>query len=145
MRKRITILLSSLLVLGGVLAAVALAQPSATSLQATLNVAQEVPKAKGAPAAAGGTFSGTLSGTTFRWKLSFQGLSGKVTAVHIHTGAKGKAGGVLIALCGAGCQSPVSGAALVSSTVANALKSGRTYVNVHTAKNPNGEIRGQIR
>ena len=145
MRKRISILLSALLVTGGAVAAVALAKPSVTSVKATLNVAQEVPKANGAPADAGGTFTGSVSGTTFKWKLTFQNLSGKVTAAHIHLGAKGKAGAVLLALCGAGCQSPVSGAALVSSTVANAIKAGKTYVNVHTAKNPNGEIRGQIR
>ena len=26
----------------------------------------------------------------------------------------------------------------------NLMEAGKTYVNVHTAKNPNGEIRGQI-
>jgi len=29
--------------------------------------------------------------------------------------------------------------------VLTALEAGRAYVNVHTAKNPAGEIRGQIR
>jgi hypothetical protein len=26
----------------------------------------------------------------------------------------------------------------------NLMQAGKTYVNVHTGKNPNGEIRGQI-
>ena len=34
------------------------------------------------------------------WKLTFAKLSGAATAAHIHLGAKGKAGNVLVALCG---------------------------------------------
>jgi hypothetical protein len=32
----------------------------------------------------------------------------------------------------------------VSAAVLAALESGRAYVNVHTPRNPGGEIRGQI-
>ena len=42
-------------------------------------------------------------------------------------------------LCGP-CHSPLSG----SATPTAALKAGKTYVNVHTAKSPGGEVRGQL-
>jgi hypothetical protein len=58
-------------------------------------------------------------------------------------GKAGKPGGVIVALC-ANCKSPVSGSAKVSAAVIKALNGGDAYVNVHTAKNPNGEIRGQV-
>jgi hypothetical protein len=70
-------------------------------------------------------------------------LTGPAAAAHIHSAPKGKAGPVIVALCGP-CKSPTSGVSRVTATVAKMLQSGDTYVNVHTAKNPNGEIRGQI-
>jgi hypothetical protein len=129
----------------GVLAAVAFGRPAASMpmYSAKLNTAQEVPAETGAPSNAGGTFSATLSGKTLKWKLTFHNLTGPATAAHIHMGAKGKAGGVIVALC-ANCKSPVSGSTAVSASVIKTLNGGGAYVNVHTAKNPNGEIRGQV-
>jgi hypothetical protein len=50
---------------------------------------------------------------------------------------------VIVPLCTA-CRSGAHGRTTVNESVLNALESGRTYVNVHTKKNPAGEIRGQI-
>jgi len=48
-----------------------------------------------------------------------------------------------VPLCGP-CQSPASGTANVSASVLEAMQTGGTYVNVHTAANAPGEIRGQL-
>ena len=93
---------------------------------------------------ASGKFTATVSGTTLTWKLTFGRLSGSATAAHIHSGVKGKAGPVLIPLCGP-CTSPASGTATVTASQVTDMASGKDYVNVHTGKNPNGEIRGQIK
>ena len=50
---------------------------------------------------------------------------------------------VIVPLC-APCRSGARGRATVDGSVLDALESGRSYVNVHTKKNPAGEIRGQI-
>jgi hypothetical protein len=55
----------------------------------------------------------------------------------------GKAGNVVIPLC-APCKSGVHGKATLSASLKRALAHHKLYVNVHTAKNPNGEIRGQL-
>jgi hypothetical protein len=129
----------------GALAAVAFGRPAMgmPMYSAKLNTAQEVPAETGASMHAGGTFSATLDGKTLKWKLTFHNLTGQATAAHVHMGAKGKAGGVIVPLCSP-CKSGVSGSSPVSSMVISALKDGMAYVNVHTAKNPNGEIRGQV-
>ena len=54
-------------------------------------------------------------------------------------GLRGVSGPVIMPLCGP-CHSPLSG----SATPTAALKAGKTYVNVHTAKSPGGEVRGQL-
>ena len=90
-----------------------------------------------------GALTGDIVGNKLKWKLTFKGLTGPAAAAHIHVGAKGKSGNVLIALCGP-CKSGISGTATVSAMALRDIKKGLTYVNVHTAKYPNGEIRGQL-
>jgi hypothetical protein len=113
-------------------------------LSARLTAAQEVPAPTGVPAVARGTFTGTLKGTRLTFKLTFRGLSGKAAAAHIHLGKPGKAGAVLVPLCGP-CTSGVSKTMTVSKKAHDAIERNLTYVNVHTAKNTAGEIRGQVK
>jgi hypothetical protein len=110
---------------------------------AKLTVAQEVPKQVVKNTAANGSFTATLSGTKLRFKLTFAKLTGPASAAHIHLGGMGKAGNVVVPLCGP-CKSPVSGTVTVSAALQKDFTKHLLYVNVHTAKNPNGEIRGQL-
>jgi len=140
------VLSGGLLAIAGLLAGVALAAGSASPMQfnAKLNSKQEVPNPRGEPVRAGGSFTATLTGTTLRWKLTYSHLSGAGTAAHIHSGAKRKPGPVLVPLCGPCAATSAGTVKNVSAAAIKALKNGDTYVNVHTAKNPDGEIRGQI-
>jgi hypothetical protein len=58
-------------------------------------------------------------------------------------GKKGKAGNVIVPLC-TPCKSGAHGKAKVTESIVKALETHKAYANVHTAKYPNGEIRGQI-
>jgi hypothetical protein len=140
-------------VLGAVAALVvsALALGAARSThtaRATLTAKAEVPAPAGVPAAAKGTFKGSYKEhndtATLTWRLTFSGLSGAATAAHIHLGKPGVAGAVLVPLCGP-CTSGKTGRSTLSKAVLKALQTGKAYVNVHTAKNAAGEIRGQIK
>jgi len=128
------------------LAVVALAfaaRASSMSVTAKLNAKQEVPAQVVKDTKAKGKFTGTLVGSKLKWKLTFSGLTGQATAAHIHIGAMGKAGNVAIPLCGP-CKSGAHGKATLSAALKKALGHHKLYVNVHTTKNPNGEIRGQL-
>lgn len=125
------------------------AGPQATSIQirTVLNAAQEVPSPTGAVSNAGGTFSATVTksdtGASISWELSFSGLTANAIAAHIHTGATGTPGPVVLALCGP-CTSPASGTGTLTQATVDAIAAGTAYVNVHTPTNPAGEIRGQL-
>jgi CHRD domain len=106
------------------------------------NLTAKADHATGAPHAKG-SFVATLKGTKLTWKLTFSGLSGPAAAAHIHKGKAGVSGPVVVPLC-APCKSGQHSTAKLSASMAKTLSSGGFYVNVHTAKNPNGEIRGQI-
>jgi hypothetical protein len=128
------------------LAVVALAfgaSRTTVSVGAKLNAKQEVPAQVVRDTKAKGLFTGKLVGRKLTWKLTFSGLTGPATAAHIHMGAVGKAGNVVIALC-TPCKSGVHGKKTISRAVKKALMHHKLYVNVHTTKNPNGEIRGQL-
>ena len=78
------------------------------------------------------------------WKLTYSGLTGPATAAHFHGPAEaGKDAGVEVAIPGA-TSSPAEGSATLTDAQAADLASGKLYVNVHTAANPKGEIRGQV-
>ena len=128
-------------------AAVGRPQASTIRVSALLTAAQEVPAPKGDVGPARGTFTATVTrsgtGDVMAWELTFTGLTGPAGAAHVHLGATGQAGGVVVPLCGP-CQSPASGTANVNATVLDALQTGGAYANVHTPTNAPGEIRGQI-
>jgi CHRD domain len=78
------------------------------------------------------------------WKVSYSGLTGPATAAHFHGPAEpGKNAGVMIPIQNI-ATSPAEGSATLTDAQAADLVAGRLYVNVHTAANPGGEIRGQV-
>jgi hypothetical protein len=78
------------------------------------------------------------------WKLTYSGLTGPATAAHFHGPAEaGKNAGVAVAIPNA-TTSPNEGSATLTDAQAADLLAGKYYVNVHTAANPGGEIRGQV-
>ena len=117
-------------------------------LTATLVASKEVPKPKGVSSRAGGRFTATLvrrgSGGAISWRLTFHNLTGKAVGAHIHRAKPGVSGPIIVLLCGP-CRSGVRGTAKVKAATVRALLHGGAYVNVHTTKNPAGEIRGQVK
>ena len=115
----------------------------AEKMKATLSGKSEVP----ANASAGtGTADIDYDAATRKlsWKLTYSGLSGPATAAHFHGPAEpGKNAGVAVAIPNA-TASPVEGSATLTDAQAADLMAGKYYVNIHTAANPAGEIRGQV-
>jgi hypothetical protein len=125
-------------------AAIAFAGPAfADKMKATLDGKSETP----ANASAGtGTADIDYDPATKKlsWKVTYSGLSGPATAAHFHGPADaGKNAGVAVAIPNA-TSSPVEGSATLTDAQAADLMAGKYYVNIHTAANPGGEIRGQV-
>ena len=123
----------------------AIASPSFAAnvnLKADLKGASEVPptdsKGSGAVTATFDTASKKLS-----WKGTVSGLSGPATAAHFHAGEAGKNGGVAVPITGAD-KGSFEGSATLTDAQAEELMAGKWYVNVHTAANKGGEVRGQV-
>ncbi|WP_210515945.1 CHRD domain-containing protein [Hymenobacter terricola] len=81
-------------------------------------------------------------------QAAFSGLSGPITGAHVHEGAVGVAGPIITSLVpmvrGNRISGFLTGADIAQPKLSKYLK-GQYYINVHTAANPNGEIRSQIR
>jgi CHRD domain len=123
---------------------VALAGPAfAEKMKATLDGKSEVP----ATTSAGkGTADIDYDAATKKltWKVTYSGLTGPATAGHFHGPAEaGKNAGVAVAIPNI-ASSPVEGSATLTDAQAADLMAGKYYVNIHTAANPGGEIRGQV-
>jgi len=114
--------------------------PGSGATRVQLSGANEVPPV---------TTSGSGSGS---FRVSQDGaVSGSVTttgvpgtAAHIHQGAKGQNGPVIVPLTKNGDTYIAPAAAKFTAAQLQAFKAGNTYVNVHTSEHKGGEVRGQL-
>ena len=127
--------------------------------QATLNGANEFPAL---PTATTATGSATITalGNVISWQVEVENIN-NVSAGHIHFGAAGASGGVMVPInptAGDYTSKTIiaSGSATVHDSVLVHMRAGDAYVNIHTSdaalpgnNTPgdytNGEIRGQTR
>lgn len=95
-----------------------------------------------------GEFTFTPETKTLAYTVSTSGLTGPATSAHIHGPADpGATAGVVVPFtlaAGTSPATPITGSAMLTDTQIADLRAGKYYVNVHTAKYPAGEIRGQI-
>lgn len=81
--------------------------------------------------------------TKAKMNITATGLSGPITGVHIHEGDPGTNGGVLFPLTNEGNRVQQEIIDIPDLDLVSILN-GATYVNIHTAAHPDGEIRGQL-
>jgi hypothetical protein len=109
----------------------------------TLTGAQEVPAVTTAGLGVG-SFVLSQDKTRMKFRVVFDNLSSAVTNAHFHTGAPGVAGPVTVPLLTFVTGNVLEGEVAVTSTCISDLEAGNVYINVHTAANSGGEIRGQL-
>jgi hypothetical protein len=118
------------------------AQAETKIFKATLSGASEVP-----PTTSAGTGAATATLDTatnkLSWDVAYSGLTGPALAAHIHGPADpGQNAGVAVPL--KVTPSPITGSKVLTAAQAADLEAGKYYVNIHTAANKGGEIRGQL-
>src|SRR5688500_17484995 len=112
--------------------------PGSGAIKVNLSGSEEVP-----PLSVPGSGSirvaedGTVSGS-----VTTKDVAG--TMAHIHRGAKGTNGPVIVPLEKNGDTYTVPAGRKLTAEQLKDLKAGNLYVNVHTAKNKGGEVRGQL-
>ena len=114
------------------------------ALKADLKASNEVPPNKS-------TGTGSITVTydpaekMLSWKGSYAGLSGPVIAAHFHGPAEiGWNAGIAVGIALGNTAGAFEGSTKITDSQASELIGGRWYVNLHTAANPAGEIRGQV-
>ena len=113
-----------------------------TKFMAMLSAAEEVPPTDSAGT---GTANITWNSETkeLSWSIEFSGLSGAASAAHFHGPADpGANAGPQVPITD--LESPSEGTATLTDEQAADLAAGKWYVNLHTEKFPDGEIRGQV-
>jgi hypothetical protein len=83
-------------------------------------------------------------GSLLTWTVSYSGLSGPVTAAHLH-GPAGPGQNAPPVVPIQPSASPLRGQLRLTPEQYTQLSSGQWYINIHTAQHPNGEVRGQLR
>ena len=118
-----------------------MSSPAPSGSNVILNGNQEVP-----PVSTAATGSGTirvLMDRSVSGSVITSGVAG--TVAHIHLGAAGENGPVIIPLNRTADNTwSVPASIRLNDTQYEAFRLGNLYVNVHSAANPGGEIRGQI-
>jgi hypothetical protein len=80
------------------------------------------------------------------WKVTYRGLTSKPIAAGLYGPENvGANAGQVVNLGVNGLASPIQGSEVLSDGVFQYLITGRVYVNIHTARYKDGELRGQLR
>lgn len=126
------------------LAAAAFASPQLAAAESMAFSAQLAPGA-GIASTGSGTATLSLDSATkvLTYKVEYAGLTGPATAAHIHAAAAPGGNGPPVVPF-ANPASPITGTATLTDAQVADLHAGKWYVNVHTAANKGGEIRGDI-
>ena len=114
--------------------------PGSSAISVKLTGAEEVPPVTTSASGSGSirvAEDGSVSGS-----VTTTGVQG--TMAHIHQGAKGANGPVIVPLTKSGDTYSVPAGAKLNASQMSALKAGNLYVNVHTNANKGGEVRGQL-
>jgi hypothetical protein len=112
------------------------------TFRATLSAAAEVPS-NASPGTGTLEASFDKGSSVLKWRVVYSGLTGPATMAHFHGPAMpGANAGVVVPFPSAA--SPAEGSATLTPAQVTDLMAGKWYVNVHTAQNPGGEIRGQV-
>lgn len=164
MVSRLRVLIASLALVGGQVLAIGVLAPSVAAapsgarfFTAALSGSQETP-AVATSATGNAAFVIATNGASIDYVVSYTGLSGPPLASHIHFAAVGVPGPIILPLnvpTGEGSSGTFFGTLTAAdldatagiATFADALaaiRAGNTYVNIHTAAHPAGEIRGQL-
>lgn len=110
------------------------------TFKATLTGASEVPPVQSSATGAA-TVNVDTASKKVSWSVTYSGLT--AAAAHIHCGAAaGANAGVAVPLTVG--PSPMSGSGTMTEAQIADLQAGKCYVNIHTAANKGGEIRGQL-
>lgn len=114
--------------------------PGSGAVSVKLSGAEEVPPVN-VPGSGSGSFrlaeDGSLSGS-----VTTKDVPG--TMAHIHQGAKGQNGPVIVPLDKKGDTYSVPAGRKLTPAQIEAWKAGNLYVNVHSDRNKGGEVRAQI-
>jgi hypothetical protein len=122
-----------------------MAQAAVVTYKAGLSAAAEVPPVQSAGQGAAAINVDTAS-KQISWRVEYSGLTGPAAAAHIHCGAApGANAGVAVPLGAApNLTSPIVGSGMMTDAQLADLQAGNCYVNIHTATNKGGEVRGQL-
>lgn len=133
------------LLLIGLLSLAACNMPSSNTTKATavLSAGSEVPPTT-STGAGEADVKVDVKADKLSWTITYSGLSGAVTGAHFHgPAAVGTNADVAVPIEG-DMSSPIKGEATITNEQKTQLLEGKWYVNLHTAANPEGEIRGQV-
>ena len=114
-----------------------------TNATAVLSAGNEVPPTK-STATGEADVKVDVKADKLSWTITYTGLSGAVTGAHFHgPAALGTNADVAVKIEG-DMLSPIKGETTITNEQKTQLLDGKWYVNLHTAANPDGEIRGQL-
>jgi CHRD domain len=174
MRGRIKVAVAGALVAGAAAAGTVAFADGGHGIRETLSGYEEDPLALSTTGSGEFSASIRSKGDSIRYRLSYADLEGAITQAHIHFGGRAQSGGISVWLCGnnppvtntpPGTQACPAAPATISGTImsgdvvgpaaqgidpgefdelVDAIRAGVTYVNVHSAKYPGGEVRAQL-